>query len=233
MTPIKILGICGAGGLRMDFIAGWLGKLPKFVKSQWYIDPITRQSCSITSNVVLLDRDFDLKSVLEQSYNYKLDPHADVYYATKLHVLNQQHQHLVENKSIKIYNLVTDAGVDMSQVKWEFFIKTYGGISYEQWHIDTLINQPTITDQDRVDQLNHLLKNKHIVYRYPNNPKDCPLLEYSKLFVPGGSRYLCDVVGISADSDYHDFWDSMLPLAKTPPEVTLWGQRWRKQDYFN
>lgn len=233
MTPIKILGICGAGGLRMDFIAGWLGKLPKFIESQWHINPITRQSQSITSNVLFLDRDFDLEAVLETSYHYKLDPAADLQYATKLHALNDRYRYLLANKSIKVYNLVADSTVDISQVTWEFFIKTYGKYSYQQWHIDTLINQPIITDQDRINQLDKLLTNKSVVDTWYNKSTEYPVLEYSKLFVPGGSQYLCDIIDIKVVDDYHKFWNAMLELADTPSEVTLWGKRWRKQDYFN
>jgi hypothetical protein len=232
-TSVRILGIQGKGGLRMDFVAGWLGMLPGFVESHWYIDPVTRQSRGSTANVVDLRQEFDLIEILRHDYRYALSSLGDYCFATKLHGINACYRPLVDNGCISIYNIEADQNVDLSQVKWEYNIKTYGKYEYGSWHIDSLIELDNVSDSDRIAKLDLLLNNPVHVPQKGITQTVYPNMYYSSLFVPGGSEYLCNTVGIDVSRDFHKFWDSMLPLAETPAEVTLWGKRWRKHDYFN
>ena len=43
---VKSLLVIGPGGARMDFVAGWLGKLPNFIDVNWTINPVTGHSTS-------------------------------------------------------------------------------------------------------------------------------------------------------------------------------------------
>jgi hypothetical protein len=229
MTPVKIIGILGFGGLRMDFVAGWLGKLPNFVESNWNIDPVTRQSVGTTFNNVDLSDPVSLNGFLE-SHRYVLDSTAKLIFATKLHAFALEYQPMIDNKSIEIYELCYDSN-NLDQVYWEFVIKTFGKLSANRsWNVDNFINKDNIIDQDRAEWLDLKLRKKHKVQK--DKQSNFSGLEYSRLFCNDGSRYLCDALEITADTAYHAFWNIMLPLAVTPDEIELWGKTWRRQDYF-
>jgi len=234
MINSGILCILGRAGLRMDFVAGWLGTLPNFADSNWYVDPITRQSRSTTSNVIDLRSEFDLKHCFAESCNLTLAPNSDTWYATKAHRINKCHWQYVVDGSIKIYKIVPFADIDQRQVQWEFFLKTYGKLEYnDSWTIDGLIQKQNINNNDRIEKLHELLSARitHNVFHTDHADANFPEIEYSKLFVPGGSIYMCNIMGIDVNSDYHNFWDAMLPLAHTPSTVTLWGKHWNIEDY--
>jgi hypothetical protein len=229
MRPIKIIGILGTGGLRMDFVTGWLGKLPNFVESNWNIDPVTRQSLVTTLLNVDLNNPWSLSGFLE-SHQYVLDSTSELTFATKLHKFAPEYQPMVDNKLIEIYELWYDSN-DAGQVDWEFVIKTYGKLDANRsWNIDKIISKDNINDQDRIECLDILLRKKHNVQK--DKQSDFSGLEYSRLFCNDGSRYLCDTLEITADTAYHAFWNIMLPLAQTPDNIELWGKTWRRQDYF-
>lgn len=229
MTPIKILGIQGTGGLRMDFVAGWLGVLPNFISSNWNIDPLTRQSQGTTANVVNLGDPNSIDIFLE-SHRYTLDPSATLSFATKLHYFNPVYQPLLDNNSIDVFSIIYDRD-DIDQVLWEYCIKTFGKLEYDKtWTVDRCIKKEIIVDQDRINYLETLLTTTKIPLN--NKSVNFPGLEFSKLFCTGGSKYLCDVINISVADTYHQYWDHMVPLAQTPDTVCLWNKVWKKQDYL-
>lgn len=220
----------------MDFVAGWLGTLPNFIKSNWYIDPVTRQSRGSTSNVIDLKQEFDLCNYITNSCSLSLSSDSDIYYATKAHRINMCHMPHVVSGDIKVCQIVPDNDTDERRVHWEFLLKTYGKLEFDgSWTIDRLITKQDITDDDRVQKLDQLLSNQpgHDIYCQVHKDVNFPKLLYSKLFEPGGSIYLCEVLKLQVEHDYHVYWDTILPLAQTPSTVTLWGQQWNIQDYFN
>lgn len=230
MTPIKILGIHGAaGGLRMDFVAGWLGVLPNFICSNWNIDPLTRQSHGTTANVVNLGDPNSINDFLE-SHRYTLDPLAKLTFATKLHNFSPVYQSFLDNHTIDVFSIIYDKN-DVDQVVWEYCIKTFGKLECNKtWNIDRYIKKETIVDQDRVNFLETMLRT--ILLPIDNKNINFPSLEFSKLFCSGGSRYLCNIINISVDNVYHQYWDYMVPLAQTPDSVCLWNKVFKKQDYL-
>lgn len=236
MINADIICILGRAGLRMDFVAGWLGTLPNYIKSEWYLDPVTRQSRAVTSNVIDLRQDFNLAESVSACCNFNLLSGSGTHYATKAHRIHKCHWHHVESGAIKLLKIVPNTDIDQAQVQWEFFLKTYGKLEHNgTWGIDRLIPEQNVTRNDRIEKLHELLLNRkdHNVFQADHNDVDIPELLYSKLFAPGGSVYLCDVLEQSVEIDFHNFWDAMVPLAHTPPVVTLWGKQWRLDDYIN
>ena len=71
-----------------------------------------------------------------------------------------------------------------------------------------------------------------IIEKFLNTP-DVTILDYTKLFTPGGSYYLCDRLELDAPQVCHDFWDQMLPFACSPDSINVWNHDWKKNDFFN
>jgi hypothetical protein len=148
----------------------------------------------------------------------------------------------------KITPLVID--VDLSnpsifpQVQWNFVVKTYMCkekilycIKKGILPIDLEIDSQNITDDMRIKRIEHHLglrifnksESKLIL---PSYPKEFLTVDYNKLFIPGGSIYLCDVLGLDVGEVYHDYWDKMLKFSNAPDTITAYGKTWNKNDYF-
>lgn len=219
----------------MDYVAGWLGTLPEFVDSYWGIDPLRRQSNSVIKNLVDL-ADFNSLSEFLKTYNCVLDSNAQMTFATKSHRISHEFFPLIDSNILKLCYI--DIGTaDIHTLAWEFVIKTYtrpiklNSDSEHKWQVDTLLTHP-FTNEKRINALldqftqhtNWLRNNQTLLL-----PKfDHVVLNYSKLFQPGGSRYLCQCIGITVDDPWHDFYDYMLPMAETPAEILIWDHVFQK-----
>ena len=53
-------------------------------------------------------------------------------------------------------------------------------------------------------------------------------LDYAELFKPGGSHYLCNMVGATAPERAHAYWNAMLPFINAPDSCTAFGREWDK-----
>jgi len=232
---IKLWLIAGPGGARMDFVAGWLGQLPNFVQSNWSIDLVTGQSIGYMQNTKALDQGCPIDTFLSD-HRIQLSNCADVVYAGSMHghYLEALHDKISQQK-IKVF-YVDLSGADLNQVRWESAVKTYltknRSNGSDPWPaIDSRVQIKNITDHDRIDKFQEILKNCKCDLQSP--PVPYTNLMYTELFQPGGSRYLCDCASITCDSLYHRHWDQMLERSSAPDELTVWGYHWKKKDFID
>jgi hypothetical protein len=221
---VKSLLVIGPGGARMDFVAGWLGKLPGFIDVNWTIDPITGHSTSEASLTKILDSDpaLTLTEVLKTN-NYELDKDAEYTLVGTCHGNNLKIQ--LRSADPTTYQILTIDPSDelFDQINWERFIKTY---------LTEFKNQFAILNDRKFNQSPEI-----VLAKKPFDKKDktfnnnCSFahtkLDYSMLFVPGGSYYLIDRLGIGPiDLRYHTFWDSMLDISTSPKKIYQFGRWW-------
>lgn len=233
MFPIKLVVFVGIPGARADFIAGWLGKLPSFVESSWSFDPVTGQSITLTQHTLTLDHPDNLPSFLD-SHRYFLSPDAALTYPTKVHSVSDECRNSIDPTTTTLIDIdLSDS--DLTKITWEGTIKTMTRLhrlDEPRWVIDQFINKSVITDIDRIDYLNVLLKAS--LSNKPNVvPAVQPSIMFNKVFKKGGSRYVASLLGLVVDDIYHSYWDYMLPLAETPASVTFWGHTFKLDDYIN
>ena len=242
MLGIKLCIVTGMGGFRMDFVSGWLGKLDNFVDSVWSIHPMTGQSSGSMQQIKRIDKyECYLEDVLLE-HSLVLDPNSNITFAGACHgyQLNYYHREIVKN-NIVVLRIQTGTA-DINLIKWEFFVKTYltrkdnlHSLLHNtgQWSIDTSLGANP-TDAQRVKMLDSMIKNHQDVPIQDIDYEGFPYinLDYTKLFVPGGSQYLCDQTGLTVSDRHHQLWNQMLPLATSPNELTVWGHTWRREDYF-
>lgn len=232
-------------GARGDFLCGWVGLLPNMIDNFWRLDPLSGQSrllCDIKDYSLnikhlekyLSDNNFFLDSKSKLSY---IVPHHGEF--VNLNDLNS----LLSCPAVKIY-AIDHSLADVSTLKWDNLVKSfltqqkdqYNLPNRTEWKIDKTLKIPyeEITNQIRIEAIEkHIEKAQRPLptYFYCNRP-DIPKLAYEKLFQPGGSRYLCEVLDLEAREQHHNFWDHMLKFATSPDEIECFGRVWRKKDYF-
>jgi hypothetical protein len=236
--------VIGAGGGRMDFVAGWLSLLPGFIDVNWGIDPITHQSYGDMRFAKLLDQGKSLEDVWPKQFQLSAD--------ANLYLVGTGHGHclttLEEKINADLVKLVvintTGSDINVNKLKWEFIVKTYLSeykISYyravnrAKWLIDTMIEKDSghITVDDRISAVDLLLKNLGgLAYKTQAHHPSAVDVDYNQLFQLDGSRYLCDQLGMTVNDSYHQHWNHVLPLADSPDTLTAWGHVWRYKDYF-
>jgi hypothetical protein len=233
----------GDSGSRVDFVAGWLSTLPGFIDNQWHIDMTTGQSLGNMDITKCIDKQDISVDTVFRNRSMELSHDANFYYAGSCHgqrTYNYQQQ--VQDKLITPVS-IDSRGCDQSVVSWEFIVKTYLTKRRSEWSIgnkdiwsiDNLINQPIITDQDRIIRLKELIKqrrqrNLNLLNLKNNNIG--AVVEYSQLFQAGGSQYLCNALNLDVGAQYHQYWNSMLSFAEAPKSINVWGYDWNYQDYF-
>ena len=188
-----------------------------------------------------LDFNYTLDDVLRES-NITLDATATQLFVGGCHGLRLNNEVIdtyISNQLAKIF-YIDLSSADMDTVKWEFSVKTWltnrrysPSINQLNFDVDNFITKSDITDQDRILKADKLIKHFSVYGQFEKFQKLGIGLDYTKLFEPGGSYYLCEQLGISATPRHHDFWNAMLPFAQSPTEIMQWGHNWRKQDYFN
>ena len=243
MTPIKIWFVVGIGGARADFVSGWLGTLPGFINNRWLIDPESGVSYGCMENFRSIDQGVPIDDITKH-YQLTVNPQSEFIYAAACHGTQldfRKYQSYVESGAVRFIT-IDISQADLNTIYWEFYVKTYmshrrtldavQGIC-EQWVIDSQIDHDNITDSDRINKLKQLITSSTTnkfssVLNYPTT-----VGIYNKLFCPGGSRYLCNQLSITASDSHHQYWDSMLQFSRSPESVSVWGVQWNKQDYFS
>lgn len=235
MIAAQVVIVASPGGARGDFVAGWLGTLSSFIDSFWSIDPQSGKSRGLMDNLKSLDYNENIDDVLARC-KIKPDPESNLSWAGGCHGTKLKNflPYILSNH-IRILP-ISIKNADQERIRWEFVVKTYAEprktfVSCLQGHppsIDNLIKVSPITDQSRVETLEHLLGGPAVTDSVENYlPKELlsNLVDYNDLFQPGGSHMLCDVLGIdSATERNHKFWDQMLPMAGSPEIISAWGQ---------
>jgi hypothetical protein len=238
MQQVKLLLVTGPGGARMDFVAGWLGTLPGFVDTRWYIDTTTGLSIGDTHFTKGLDRPGSDISDVMSGHNMCLSSNSNLIWAGSNHG-NQLHNYKTLNADGKLDILHIDiTGADLDQIHWEFLAKTFltcrrhitNYINQSLWIIDQQINKEknSISDADRIKKFEELLSNKMEFFNPNLENLKYTTVEYDKLFQPGGSKYLVDLLKTTASDRQHAHWDHALTLSTTPETITAWGRSWTK-----
>jgi hypothetical protein len=129
------------------------------------------------------------------------------------------------------------------KIQWEFFAKTYlscrktitNYFNHKNWNIDNQIDKTDITDFTRVEQLKKMLLPDETSVSTTIVPPGIEFVtaEYDKLFVPGGSEYLCNLLALSASERDHKLWDTMLDFSNTPDSVYAFDITWTKSEFLN
>jgi hypothetical protein len=251
----KVILVAGKCGARMDFVAGWLGTLPLFLDNEWHIDPLTGQSYGFMRHTKMLDsKKIDSFSNLFRGH-FIIDPAAELCYAGSLHAARPDNiQDAVNSGQAELLIIDTSAEL-VSNIYWECMVKTFLSqlrtrqainLWNRPWQIDLTINKngmiPNINDvgitnSDRIALVKQQL-HKEITIHYSTSMPiiDMPhkKVDYNLLFQPGGSKYLCNTLGLpDVNERYHNFWDQQLPLSKSPDSLVVRGETWNKADYFN
>ena len=230
MFPIKLLLVSGQPGTRIDFVAGWLGLLPDYMDNNWTIDPLTGQSNGNMRLTKSFSENLNIHSKLVD-LNIELDPTSSITRVGAWHPCRIQGLEDYIGKGIDICHIIPSIE-NLPKIFWENRVKTIvsgNDVDHVIKHY-TGIDPATINDSMRRDFFQQQLENNQVgiesepLYPHIN-------LEYTKLFVPNGSYYLCDKLRISADYSQHSKWNSMLALADSPAEITAWGQTWRQGDW--
>ena len=251
----KVILVAGESGARMDFVAGWLGTLPQFLDNEWHIDPLTGQSYGFMRHSKMLDhKKFDRFSDLFEEH-FTLNPAADLWYAGALHVNMPENILSAVNSGQAELLIIDTSAVCFSHIHWERTVKTYLSQLRTReafnrwrrtWQVDgRIIKYSTTPDSDNsgVTNLDRIALVKEYLLRGINRLYGCmpPLAlpiphkkaDYNLLFQSGGSRYLCNILGLPEVSErYHNFWNCQLPLATSPDSLVVWGETWNKSDYF-
>jgi hypothetical protein len=224
-------------------VCGWAGLLPNVLNNWWGLDPITGLSlCSVETK--MLDFGSSLDDVLKKQ-NLSLDANSNLFHVAPCHGYNldlSQLTQLINSGVLQLY-VVDVTHADKSTIAWECLVKTYlsqrNTIFFEEthrsWLIDSEIDLPhaEITNQHRIDAVADLSQKISVatVKKFLNSP-DITVLDYTKLFAPGGSYYFCDQLDFSAPEICHNFWNQMLPFACSPDSINVWGHAWTKKDFL-
>lgn len=242
MTNCRLKLILYPAGARGDFVSGWAGVLPNVMNNWWSIDPITGLSLGMFQ-IKMIDHGFPLEEILKNQ-NLFLDANSKLFCVGACHGSNldlASLQKLIDSGALQLYVIdVTTA--DKADIAWECIVKSYLSRRnyYKEtqwiWAIDQKLDSSNseITDQQRIDAVTDLAQKISItaIEKFLTST-DITILDYTKLFVPGGSYYLCDKLKLSAPQVCHDFWNQMLPFACSPDSINVWNHTWQKKDFLN
>jgi hypothetical protein len=109
-------------------------------------------------------------------------------------------------------------------------------ITLTDYHLD--LDKLDITDENRWNFVKKILNNlgpqKDNLFGPQKDNSFLPAidLEYNKMFVPGGSKYVSDKLNINVDQCYHVLWDSNLLLSTSCNEYFRFNKVWRYSDFF-
>ena len=246
LVKIKLVLVAGTGGARMDFVSGWLGKLPNFIDTKWYIDPSTGLSIGDMHFIKSIDSlDSDIGQVVN-NHKAQLDINAKLQWAGSCHGNQiEKYREKINSGLFKLLIIGTESvSSDIKdKIQWEFFAKTYlshrktitNYFNNANWNIDNQIDKTDITDLTRVEQLKKMLEKNKSFEKTPLVPPGIEYVtaEYDKLFVPGGSEYLCNILELSAGNRDHRLWDTLLGFADTPDSVYAFNKTWTKSEFLN
>lgn len=253
----KIILIVGAAGARKDFVSGWLGLCDDFVRMNWRIDPLVGYSRidSVGHDISAVANSIERGDLhIDPTVNQRLaiTCHMD----DGLGVNTADVDTLNKLAKLVNSNVLTIAGIDlhnadMSQYQWDRLVKVHLciGMKYNQHRrqhnigeIKGAFGSPEVLTDDQAikyieNRINIAVENSSLEPReqdshwpfYKTLDSLSPLdLDYAELFKPGGSYYLCNVVGATAPERAHAYWDAMLPFINAPDSCTAFGREWNK-----
>lgn len=248
----KIVLITGAAGARKDFVAGWLGLCKGFVRTQWRIDTLVGYS-QLYENVRTVSTLLDFI----QRGNLRIDPTSSQTLAITCHVDQDiSDDTIVKLSALVNSGSLTIAGIDlqnadMIQYHWDRLVKVYLclGMDHYDHHLRhnigvsaELFNTPDlVTDAYAASYIENKIAMAKILQELPPQSQDghwpgykkltslSPVdLDYAELFKPGGSYYLCKMLGVSAPERAHNYWSAVLPFINAPESCDAFGKTWNK-----
>lgn len=216
MLAVKSVLIIGHGGCRMDFVAGWLGKLNGFVDTGWWMNPTTGESLGERTTKMI---DSNNNSVVQelQKFGYKLTDNAALTVASGCHgfTLNDKLQGCNPNNLRIIRITFTDEFI--SRICWDFIVKTFLGSP-----------QTTNSVQTRIQNLLWFMNFRPLIdVEYPTIDVD-----YEQLLSMDGAFHIAEKLGLEPTGVHYKLWQDALLIASSPDEIELHGHLWRKQDFF-
>lgn len=253
----KIILIVGAAGARKDFVSGWLGLCDDFVRLNWRIDPLIGYSRidSVGHDISAVADSIERGDLhIDPTVNQRLAITCHMDNGLGINTADVD----TVNKLAKLVdsNVLTIAGIDlhnadMVQYHWDRLVKVHIciGMKYNQWHRQHNVgaikgafgSSDVLTDDHAINyienRINIAVENSSLAPRdqdkhwpfYKKLESLSPLdLDYAELFKPGGSYYLCNIVGATAPERAHAYWDAMLPFINAPDSCTAFGKEWHK-----
>lgn len=217
MIEVKSVLIIGHGGCRMDFVAGWLGKLDGFIDTGWHINPVTGESYGERTTKMIDSNGACIQDELLK-FGYKLTDNANKMIASGCHgyKLNSQLTGCNTNNLIIIRINVTQDFID--KIVWDFIVKTWLETTQSKWSVHSKIREMV----DFITRIGLIIE-----VDYPTIDVD-----YAKLLSMDGAYYIADKLGLEPTGKHYKLWDDALSIASSPEEIELHGQLWRKQDFF-
>lgn len=238
----KLYIVLGTGGSRKDFITGWLGKLPNFVDTKWYIDLQTGASYSDVHKLKIVDvsPDYTFSQMLSDM-NIHFSDDAELNLAVNCHGL-----HLAENlKGLSTHQyqiLNINVNPEANDTFWQNFVKNFLHYNTSIDQLDDYSNQSILQYIDSHGSTQEEIISNFFPKENPNfeakmlfyssGCNDIIQFDYSELFVSSGSKTLCNRLNLIAPERVHAYWDAMLPFAEAPDELEFLGKVWKKSDYI-
>jgi hypothetical protein len=240
MIGVQLVLTVGIPGSRLDFVSGWLGTLPEFVDSNWYIDPETGRSFTTANALRPVDKIDYGKETLSRVLSFEgfeLDPESTIKLSQGCHgrTLSVKYRS-TDVPAVKVVRIDTDSA-DRKKIFWEYLVKTY--MSQQRWpeaiqqqrmyHVDTLLTDAglPLTDCNRVQSIEDVIKKEF-------HPRQTPVLEglscvniaYNDLFTADGSKQLCKQLDLEVDDCYHRLWRNNLTMCDSPTTIVKFGKIW-------
>jgi hypothetical protein len=233
--PIKLVIVQSQGGARGDFLAGWLGSLPDFVDSQWYIDCETGQSFTHAKFFKEYQNHFNLDDFLA-GYNFARSDRSTFQLAATTHFCDLSN---VPAANVKIISIRVSES-DMVEVQWNRLVKTFlTQHRYEsamwkniRYGIDLQIEDRSNIDNDARFRL---LENRKQSL-FDNIPRPiCQtadyVFDYKEIFTPMGSHLIADRLKLQCVNRHHLLWQKNLEFAAPPDIIDRFGQTYTFDDF--
>jgi len=244
MIKVQLFLTVGIPGSRLDFVSGWLGTLPQFVDSRWYLDPETGRS--FKADAVLKEIDHvnygsETMSRLLGFGGLELSAESDLKLSQGCHGVDLLKKIKEQDSAaIKVIRINTDAA-DPKKLFWEYLVKTYMSqqryyYAIEQghmYHVDRLLTEAgiAVNNSNRVAYVEAVIDREfgaQQTMRHTPIVEDlwCTDVEYHTLFTAGGSRQLCKQLNLDVDDRYHQHWDNNLNMCESPGIIDRFGKTW-------
>jgi hypothetical protein len=240
MIKVKLFLTVGIPGSRLDFVSGWLGTLPGFVDSQWYLDPETGRSFTNANSLRPIDKvDYGtetLSRVLGLN-EFELDSESSIKLSQGCHGRTLSTKFKPEDVSATTVICINTDGADRKKIFWEYLVKTY--MSQQRWiqayednqiyHVDKLLKDAKleICDHHRVEFIENVIKTESYPRLTPKIPGlTCIDIDYDTLFTNNGSRELCKRLSLDVNDCYHQLWQNNLYMCNSPTAISKFGRTW-------
>jgi hypothetical protein len=258
----KVYIILGIGGSRKDFLTGWLGTLPNFINTRWFVDLATGVSVSDVSFIKEIDAlpELTLKDMLARKNIFFDNDDSNLNIAVGFHGLSIENSlRDLDDSQYEIINIDVNPEM-MERIFWEQFVKNFLKYNrtlqdledndllnkYILTYVHPVENPFELTNEEQIEIIKNLYpkfntndtgweeKMKSMIHwcKQLDKIKTMHRVNYNDLFTPGGSKTLCDTIGFTVPEVNHRFWDAMIPFAESPTEIDFIGHIWKKSDHI-